>query len=627
MAKPNGVVYLCKNVPLSMSSAHTIDFLNPSEQSAYWGSFVKYRISEVSYVRRTRQYIVVDKPLADVQDINYLYYQAKEDHKTYYCWVTGKEYLGENSTTIYFDTDVLQTYMFDYEFKESFVVQEHTDRWNANHKPIYSRTDEGLDYGSEYTLENAYKIIQGPRETYTTTDRDGNTITRTNYLEKYALIYCVEHSALVEDGANAVEPTKIQGVANPYILYLAPLTAERYISGDVGFETTTLVELNDIMAKTTFGNYVKQIVILPYLPLDHKTYGDPEQGVKGIDFGDSVDTITALTRLQDGDQSFDLIRLISINEKGFKKLLAEMPVERGIESAYPTAEQWSEIKANPYTTERDKRFESKLLCHPYRYNILTDWRNNPLIVKNEYLTGDKIQVNVVGSFGFNAPFRYYVANYKGDPEGRSNSITQALQFDHPIMTDAYQNYMLQNRNQIMANQTNKIVSSVTNVASGVVGNLATGNYLGAAIGGVTGAVEGAVNYQNMVRAENAKQSDIKNLPDSIVGSNESAINMIDDNTMLTFYRYKICCEFEEQLADIFNMTGYTIKRMKVPNLKSRVRFNYIKTRGANIIGSFDQQDLARIKAYYDNGLTIWHYNSTNFKPYDYSLENIERSLL
>ena len=90
---------------------------------------------------------------------------------------------------------------------------------------------------------------------------------------------------------------------------------------------------------------------------------------------------------------------------------------------------------------------------------------------------------------------------------------------------------------------------------------------------------------------------------------------------------KICCEFEELLADTFAMSGYTVKRVKLPNLRSRLRYNYIKTIGANVVGSFNQEDLAKIRAIFDNGVTFWHWNDKNFKPYDYSLENIETSLI
>ena len=75
------------------------------------------------------------------------------------------------------------------------------------------------------------------------------------------------------------------------------------------------------------------------------------------------------------------------------------------------------------------------------------------------------------------------------------------------------------------------------------------------------------------------------------------------------------------------MSGYKVNRVDVPNTRSRVRFNFIKTVGANIVGSFNQDDLSKIKSIYKNGVTIWHYSATVFYPLDYSYENIEVNLL
>ena len=315
-----------------------------------------------------------------------------------------------------------------------------------------------------------------------------------------------------------------------------------------------------------------------------------------------------------------------------------MDLLEGLEDSVPTAEQWAEVKAKPYFIARDKRFESKLLTHPYRYNLLTDWKTQPIIVKNEYIGSDKIQVNYYQHIGFNGPARYWLDNYRKDAEGRATSLVQPMQEDLPIQTDAYYSYMLQNRNQLQADLTNMKASALTQqqnaMANGVAGALTSGS-LGKMASGLVDTLVGQftmratadTNYNNAIRSQNAVQSDLRNLPDTIVSSNDGGFNIYDDNRYLAFYRMKICCEFEELLADTFATSGYTVKRVKIPNLRSRLRYNYIKTVGANIVGSFNQEDLATIKAIFNNGITFWHYNTVNFKPFDYSYENIETSLI
>lgn len=619
MAKPSGQVYLCENALIDNSYTNTISFKDPSEQLSYWGSLVKYRISDFMYIRRTHQYIKVDKSLSELESINYLYFRAEESGKLYYCFVTTKEYISDNATYLYFETDVLQTYMFDYEVKPSYVLQEHVDRWNADHSPIFSRTDEGLEYGSEYTVESAYKIKPA---------KEGK-----DYIKEWYLVVMAEGYNVLSGKSS--EHSRIGFVGNPYVFLLLPtsrlpnLTALVANPSTDGFENITVGGVRDflyVLSHSDLGNYVKQIVRLPYLPFD-------------FDYGISIDfsglpSHTKVTYQQLGQEStaevntkFLKIDTYNVGEEGFSKTLASLGLFDGIDSALPTDEQWEEVKSKPYTIERDKRFESKLLCYPYRYNYLTDWKSQPAIIKNEYLTGKDITVSFTQGIGFNAPARYWVDGYRKDPEGRGNTVLQTTQEDVPVVTDAYYTYMLENRNQLQADRTNSIVSGTVGTVSSIVGGALTGGLAGAIMGGVSSGVNSAVNYQNLARSQNAKQADIKNLPDNILSVNDCSFSLQDDNKWLTFYRMKICCEFEELIADTFAMTGYTVKRVKVPNLRTRLRYNYVKTVGANIVGSFNQNDLRTIQAIFDNGVTFWHWNNVNFKPFDYSLENIERSLL
>ena len=621
MPVPSGEIYLCANAIVSYQ--HTIDFKTPEEQQTYWGSLVKYTIPKTSYVRKQRTFVSVDYPLDRVKDINYLFYRAAENAKLYYCYVTGKEYISDNVTYIYFEIDVMQTYLFDYKVHPSYIVQEHVDRWDANHKPIYSRTDEGLDYGQEYVVESAYKVQGEPHV-------------------RWFLALMTNPRELVGAGENANAST-LNSVNNPYTMYLIPgkdTAANISVTTKNSAGEVTTSALSDIsiftalMSNSAMGKYVHQIIKLPYLPFNFK-YQELDSGVFNIDTTAETGATFGVTEissdnteiLPSGHVSFYL-KISHINPTyDYTRKLAEMGVFEGIESAMPTAEQWAEVTANPYTTERDKRFESKLLTHPYRYNLLSDWRGQPQVIKNEYLAGEKIKLNYTQGFTFNSPARYWIEGHKKDPEGRNTSIVQLVPEEAPVINDAYYSYLLANKNQVVANMTSAMVSQANNLVQGMVGSALTGNFIGAGVSGIGGMFDMAVNTANMLRNENAKRQDIKNLPDTIINSNDCAFNIMDDNEYVTLYRYKICCEFEEQLADTFATSGYTIRRLQVPNTKSRVRYNYVKTIGANITGSFDQNDLAIIKAIYDNGITFWHYNTINFKPLDYSLENIETKLI
>lgn len=627
MAIPSGDISFLRNVPLTASYEHTIDFKTKDEQYRYFRSFLKRSFGDYSYIRKEREFIAVELPLSYLDDINYLYFRSSEDDRLYYAFVTDKVYVNPTTSYVYFMIDVMQTYMFDYEWRASYIQQAHVDRWTAEHKPIYSKTDEGLNYGTEYAIESAYRLKQSDNLVWL-------LVTMKNYSELVA-------SGLVANSS------RLLPVSTPYVCFLVPIaknktnggnnsivnvsvTNSTFLTGNVNGEViggiATYQVLCDYMLNTAIGNYIVSINVLTYNPFVESEVDDGSKIVVTLK-NDGISYAYTKFTATNGDIKFLMLYEITSDFMQIGRNLAHADWNIGLEDSLPTEKQWEEIKANPRTTKRDKRFESKLLCSPYRYNLLTDWRNESVILKNEYMTNNKIEVKYSFALGSNSPFRFWVDGYKKDPYGRTSCLMQPMSLDMPIISDAYYTYMLENKNTIEANLTNAKISAATSVAGGIASGIASGGIFGALAGGVSSGVNAAVNVSAMIRSENAKQTDLKAKPDIIMNSNDSAFNVIDETTEVNFYRMRICCENEEILGEIFNMSGYKVHRVEIPNTRSRVRFNYIQTLGANIVGSFNQSDLLKIKEIYDKGITIWHYSEKDFNPLDYSYENIEVNLI
>lgn len=616
MAKPTGYIYLLNNVILSRDYEHTIDFKDANEQYSYFRGFTKFSLENYSYIRREREYISVGLPMNDLDDINYLIFRSETDGRLYYAFVTNKIYNSPNVTWVFFEIDVLQTYMFDYKWQPSYIAQAHVDRWTAEHKPIYSKTDEGLAYGTEYIIETAFKIEQS-----------------TNV--RWLLLTMVDPASDPESGLTVENFIASIGDFDPvesaFGCYLIPIlldpTLENVaITDSAGtFEIfTSYADFIKFMQNSAFGNYIRSVALLSYNPF--LSEGNIQGAVQYFRINTGV--TAEFTYFEKSDGAYvNMLCLSKIPEEYFKGILARAEWTIGLENTLPTAAQWEELRKNPYTTPRDKRFESKLLCAPYRYNLLTDWRNDPVVFKNEYMVPDKIEINYSMALSYNAPFRYYITDYKRDPQGRYTTLSQPLGLEMPIISDAYYTYMLENKNTIQANLTNAIINAGASMTQGAISGAAVGGLWGAVGGAATGAVNGILNISAQIRSENAKQADLKMKPDTVINSNDSAFNIVDDNSAITFYRMRICCENEEILGEIFNISGYKVNRVEIPNTRSRVRFNYIQTSKANIIGSFNQTDLSMIKEIFDRGITIWHYSETDFHPFDYSYENMERNLL
>lgn len=105
---------------------------------------------------------------------------------------------------------------------------------------------------------------------------------------------------------------------------------------------------------------------------------------------------------------------------------------------------------------------------------------------------------------------------------------------------------------------------------------------------------GQVNAQSLV-------------PNSSRGNTNNGDIITADKTN-TFYFYQKCIkpEYAKMIDDFFNIYGYKVNEIKVPNINTRQNWNYIKTIGANILGPIPQEDLEKIKQIFDNGITFWH---------------------
>jgi len=65
-------------------------------------------------------------------------------------------------------------------------------------------------------------------------------------------------------------------------------------------------------------------------------------------------------------------------------------------------------------------------------------------------------------------------------------------------------------------------------------------------------------------------------------------------------------EYRKKLTDFFNMFGYKINEVKIPNFHTRQNWNYIETTSCTITGNLNNEDLQELKSIFDSGVTLWH---------------------
>lgn len=150
---PRSVIWIC-DVPFNNNYKNVLTFTNRPQQNNYFFSKAKIKLEKYTYVRKDNS-VVVNAKFEDVNICNYIVFTNRDNidkENWIYAFIIECEYVSENSTRIYFETDVFQTYQFEIEYRSSFVEREHV---SDDYFGRYTLNEE-LDLG-EYIINNHYR--------------------------------------------------------------------------------------------------------------------------------------------------------------------------------------------------------------------------------------------------------------------------------------------------------------------------------------------------------------------------------------------------------------------------------------------------------------------------------------
>ena len=166
---------------------NTVDFNNKSEQIQWFNQHTKWINEEFDYQRKNNN-LKVGYSLDELKLINYLIIDNSNGERFFY-FIMDKEYVSDNVTNLILKLDLIQTYLFDIDFKECLVERQHIQELN-NSTDVTQRVklsvDEGLDTG-EYRLEKTidiYNYISNGSYIFTSSERLGiSDDERINFLD------------------------------------------------------------------------------------------------------------------------------------------------------------------------------------------------------------------------------------------------------------------------------------------------------------------------------------------------------------------------------------------------------------------------------------------------------------
>jgi hypothetical protein len=559
------------------------------DQSAYFNSHSIKTYDNCRYQPRMGKMKV--KGYVDaLQDCNYGYYTNEYNgtQKTFYFWIVAKNYLARENTELTFQIDVFQTWLFDFKLSPCMIEREHVDD----------------DTFGRHTLPEDFEL--------------GDYIT---YTKKIV-------NSLTGDPC-----------------YFVGLTDNGGITGGV-------------YGKTYSGFTIK------YFSYEDACSASPEINafIKDLCDNGKADSIAFIF-------TFPKNLLVASGNSDLLDSSSNVSIG-GVVGTISATEtfNWNEQKDQFFfNTKGWKPYNCKLYCYPFNFITIKNSHGGNVVLKLENFsdTAD-IEFKIEAVLTQHPTISLTPMNYCGKSFAIDDSITMD---DYGLCSwnnDNYANWFAQHRNSINAQSANATASMTTNnaVASNNWGNamenrttnaekgvintaLSTANAIGSLnfLGATTNAIGGLANtyldynqsgrnadndlananllndtnYQNTMRSIVASVKDAQVQPNTCKGSTTSCgLDMARDTATFFIEQTGIKPEYAKIIDMYFQMFGYQVNEVKEPNLKSRTRWNYIKTVNCTSYGNLPHEDMDAINSMFNNGLTIWHDESY---MYNYSIDN------
>ena len=318
-----------------------------------------------------------------------------------------------------------------------------------------------------------------------------------------------------------------------------------------------------------------------------------------------------------------------------------------------------EIKLFPLKSELDTFDDIKLHLYPFKYYLVTDYINTPLLIKPQLVksNNNKMVIKVLTApISQEGKYNIFVDNYKFDMNGNLEGIINNTSLMLPVSSSAYSqflatssasfhqgniNAMLENdvtlKQGLKSNQLDQL-QNVFGSGLGLIGNVLSGNIGGAlstASNGVFNAMD--LHNQNQFMKENhsvkenaissmanAKVSDMLTTPRALkTCGSDTIFNLVNGRYKIDVIEYGMNDEQRFRVLDYLQRYGYAQNKYMRLSLNNRKYFTFIKTSLCNVIGEkIPHKDLEEIKSIFNSGVTFWNMDNVP-KIGDYQVDNKE----
>lgn len=560
---PNTDLYLLK-VPLEINALNQLDFDNASSQYNYFNSLPKVTVDDFTYQRKDGT-IRFPMQMDEIITYNYCMYRNTEySDKWFYAYITNMEYINDNMTLISIKTDSWQTWQFNLNYKPCLIDREHT-----NDDTVGSNTlPEELELGEIVT--NGSVVDFG---------LNGNDL------------YCIiEVSMLENTGENAT------------LSY----------TWESGTHTTT-----------PWRGGVPSGVIPLIVGIDTQPdeYVSPDSIVRLYDLAGLSDAIINVYVIPKAlIPSFNRVTITATRSPQTLSTTVGIPNNTFHSETILTSGLTKPASINGYTPKN-----KKLLCYPFCYFNISNNAGTTIPFHYEDFSTETCNFRIEGLAGISGNVKAMPLNYKNISPSQNSMDFSITGAKYPVgswKSDSYTNWLTQNA----VNMATEWKSTIVGGLLGVGTNAMSGGMNGAGVEGV-GAAKGAVlggagavgGFVGGIIATAREQMLAKTSANFVPDQTRGNLNVGDFawaklRSKFSFIPMSVKPEYAKCADDYLSMFGYSTNRVKLPNIRGRKNWNYVKTIGCYIEADIPQEDLAEIKAMFDNGITFWH-NPATFADY------------
>lgn len=270
-----------------------------------------------------------------------------------------------------------------------------------------------------------------------------------------------------------------------------------------------------------------------------------------------------------------------------------------------------------------------LLRYPYNYINITDRNGHNWIFKPEMFEWSPgqadliIKYRVYFSIGDTVSLAIKITNYMEADTLECNCVFQNFP-QIPVLSDAYQNYLALNKNSLQNQKqwanydlTFGLVENGVKAYSGYKSKNASGM-----ISGLEGMFNSVSNYERTADTLNAKMTDMKSYPSSVVCSGSGNLNMLMNTAGLFIEYWSIDPAAAAKIDQVFDHLGYdTNSWFNTPVYRIKALYGYVKTKNCHITGVIPESDRIELDNLFNDGMTVWR-SATGYGDYDYRNNNI-----